>query len=410
MEPIRADRAALPGGVPALDGVRGIAALLVVLTHVGYQTGETTDGIHGALLARGDFGVALFFVLSGLLLYRPWAVADAAGGAAPRWRRYYQRRAVRILPAYWVALLVVIVTGARDDATGPDIAANLTLTQVYGGQHLLPDFTQTWSLCTEVAFYLVLPLAAAAVARVRRTSTRVVALAAVVVLNLAWTAAATTDLLPHFAGTWLPGHAGWFAAGMLLAVLLEESTRHPDGRTAAWARDFAARPASLLALATGVAALVVSPLAGPRTLSPSAPAEAVVKESLYGVVAVLLISAALVAAPRTPVAAVLASAPARWCGRVGYGVFLWHLLVLDAAMHLLGTPLFGGDVLRVATLTVAGSLLAGWLSWVLLERPLLERLSRPVSSRRVPEHPGRGDHKQREEGQGTGRATARDRV
>jgi peptidoglycan/LPS O-acetylase OafA/YrhL len=382
MDPVPADQRRLPGAVPALDGVRGAAALLVVLTHVGFQTGETSRGLHGALLARADFGVALFFVLSGLLLYRPWVVADATGGPDPSWRRYLRRRAVRILPAYWVALLAVLLLGPHDDVSTGDVLANATLTQVYGGGHLLADFTQTWSLCTEVLFYLLLPVAALAVRRVPGRRARLGLLGAVLGTNVAWTALAATDALPTLASTWLPGHATWFAAGMLLAALADDAARRPAGRPGRWADDFAARPGTLLLLAAGVAALAVTPLAGPRTLAPTAPGESVVKELLYGVVALLVVTAALVSAPSSPVARVLGNRAARWTGRVGYGVFLWHLLVLDGVMALLGTPLFGGDVLPVAVLTVAGSLLVAWVSWVLLERPLLDRLSRPVSTRR----------------------------
>jgi peptidoglycan/LPS O-acetylase OafA/YrhL len=171
---------------------------------------------------------------------------------------------------------------------------------------------------------------------------------------------------------------------MLLAVLSDDARRRPRGRVAQWVADFADRPGTVLLLAAALAALAVTPLAGPRTLSPSTAGESVVKEVAYGLVAVLVVGAALVAAPATPMARLLACRPARWCGRVGYGVFLWHLLVLDGVMALLDVPLFGGDVLPVAALTVAGSLAVAALSWTLVERPLLDRLSRPVSSHRDP--------------------------
>ena len=393
MDPVRAEPRRLPGAVPALDGVRGAAALLVVLTHVGYQTGETSRGLHGALLARADFGVALFFVLSGLLLYRPWVVAEATGADGPSWGGYYRRRAVRILPAYWVALLAVVLLVQGDDRTVGDVVANATLTQVYGGGHLLADFTQTWSLCTEVLFYLLLPVAAVLVRRVPGPAARIGLLGAVLAVNVAWTALAATDALPTLASTWLPGHAVWFAAGMLLAAVAEDAARRPAGRPARWAGDFADRPGTLLLLAGGIAALAATPLAGPRTLAPTTPGESVVKELLYGAVALLVMTAALAAAGDSPVARVLGHPVARWTGRVGYGVFLWHLLVLDGVMALLGTPLFGGNALPVALLTVAGSLLVAWASWVLLERPLLDRLSRPVSTQRG----GDGDRRQQQD-------------
>jgi peptidoglycan/LPS O-acetylase OafA/YrhL len=410
MSAISTPRPSIPAAVPALDGVRGLAALLVVLTHIGYQTGETTRGAHGALLARADFGVALFFVLSGLLLYRPWAAAELTGRAAPPWRTYLRRRALRILPAYWVALVAVLLAAPRGSLDGGDVISNATLTQIYGAGHLLPDFTQTWSLCTEVTFYLALPLVAGAVARLRSPAARLAVFAAVILLSLTWTALAAADHLPAHAGTWLPGHASWFALGMLLAALLVEARRAPDGWAGSWLSDFGRRPGTLLFLAVGVAAIAATPLAGPRTLAPPAAAGSVVKEALYGVVALLVIAAALVAAPDTPLARWLGSPPARWCGHVSYGVFLWHLLVLDAAMRLLGTPLFGGDFVRVAAVTVPGSLLAGWLSWLLVERWLLDRFSQPVSSNGRPGPLPGEEGEQRKQGEERRPAASGDRV
>ena len=65
------------GRIPALDGIRVIAAFAVLLTHVGGPTGvEFTGSPASWVVSRGDVGVPIFFVLSGLLLYRPWARAD----------------------------------------------------------------------------------------------------------------------------------------------------------------------------------------------------------------------------------------------------------------------------------------------------------------------------------------------
>ena len=63
---------------PALNAVRAVGALMVVLTHAAFNTGRINDGWVGAALARFDFGVTLFFVLSGFLLSRPWFLAAAA--------------------------------------------------------------------------------------------------------------------------------------------------------------------------------------------------------------------------------------------------------------------------------------------------------------------------------------------
>ena len=67
--------------LPALDGLRAVAALLVVVTHAAYLTGFTVNGgLLGRLAGRGDFGVAIFFALSGFLLHHR-LVSDARDGA-----------------------------------------------------------------------------------------------------------------------------------------------------------------------------------------------------------------------------------------------------------------------------------------------------------------------------------------
>jgi peptidoglycan/LPS O-acetylase OafA/YrhL len=352
---------------------------MVVLTHVGFQTGEVQRGAHGAVLARLDLGVALFFVLSGFLLYRPWVAAAAAGRPGPQVRSYLRRRAVRILPAYWLVLAVVLLLPARSTLTVSGAASNIGLAQVYSGD-LLPDFTQTWSLCTEVAFYVALPLVAGTLARHRRKRSAWVVLLTVAVATWVWTGLAAGDVLPARAAQWLPGHADWFIAGLLLATLADDAHRRPEGRAGRLWRDFSGAPGALLALAAAVTVLATTPLAGPRTLAVTTSGAAVAKEVLYAAVATLLVLAALVAGSHTRTARLLGSLPARWCGRVSYGVFLWHLLVLDAARSLLDVPQFGGHALTVGLATVAGSLAIAGLSWRLFERPLLERWSRPVSA------------------------------
>jgi peptidoglycan/LPS O-acetylase OafA/YrhL len=68
---------------PLLDGYRAIAATMVVATHVGFQTGAAIHGPWSGLLARLDSGVAVFFLLSGFLLFRPISAAHLAGRSGP---------------------------------------------------------------------------------------------------------------------------------------------------------------------------------------------------------------------------------------------------------------------------------------------------------------------------------------
>ena len=88
---------------PALDVLRLVGALAVLTTHVAFQTGEYfRHGVLGTLLARMDIGVAIFFVLSGFLLSRPWWASAESGTAPPEVGRYALKRVLRIWPVYVV--------------------------------------------------------------------------------------------------------------------------------------------------------------------------------------------------------------------------------------------------------------------------------------------------------------------
>ena len=95
----------------ALDGLRAIAAFAVLAVHVGGRTGFAYTGSPASwVVSRGDIGVPVFFTLSGLLLYRPWARAALHGSQPPHVLSYLWRRALRILPVYWAVVLIALPT------------------------------------------------------------------------------------------------------------------------------------------------------------------------------------------------------------------------------------------------------------------------------------------------------------
>src|SRR5213592_3870613 len=90
---------------PHIDSLRAIAAIAVLGTHAAIFAGA--DGPHttsGHYAERLEVGVAIFFVISGFLLYRPFAAARATAAQPPHTGPYAWRRALRIVPAYWLAL------------------------------------------------------------------------------------------------------------------------------------------------------------------------------------------------------------------------------------------------------------------------------------------------------------------
>jgi peptidoglycan/LPS O-acetylase OafA/YrhL len=350
--------------IPALDGLRAVAAVAVLLTHVAFRTGQTQAGAGGAVLARLDAGVAVFFVLSGFLLYP----------AARPLHRYALRRAARILPAYWVLLAAVAVIGSVP-------AAYWWLGQGYATLPVAGALTQTWSLVPEVAFYAVLP---GLVALARRWEWPVLAGCALVAY--AWIAAVHLLDLPDRLLLWLPGHLDWFAVGMAVAAV---ARRGVPG----WLGQLAAAPGTCWAAAGALLFLLATPVAGPLTLAPVPGGAAVLREAGYALVAgLLLVPAALGPGPR-----ILGSPPLRLLGRWSYGIFLWHLVVLDAVYRLTGWADFSGHTIPVAVLTALGAVGLGGLSWALVERPALGLADR--LARRQPVHERGGEHAQRGRGE-----------
>lgn len=117
---------------PTLTSVRAVGAIMVVLTHAAFNTGRINDGWTGAMLARFDFGVTIFFVLSGFLLSRPWFLARALGTPPPSVRHYLWKRGLRILPLYWVVVVAALLFDpANRGSDWRDWLGDLTLTQLY---------------------------------------------------------------------------------------------------------------------------------------------------------------------------------------------------------------------------------------------------------------------------------------
>ena len=110
--------------------MRACAAIGVVLTHVAFQTGHT-GGVTGRLLGRFDLAVAVFFALSGFLLWRGHAAAARGLRPRPPTGHYLRSRIVRIMPGYLVAVVVILTLLPDANADLTVWLANLTLTQIY---------------------------------------------------------------------------------------------------------------------------------------------------------------------------------------------------------------------------------------------------------------------------------------
>jgi len=363
---------------PALDALRAVGAMAVLVTHVAFQTGATQQGLAGAVAARLDCGVAIFFVLSGYLLTSPHVKAAQRHLPSPAARRYLWHRALRILPAYWVACLAVVFFMPENRGVpAGTVLRNLALVQIYRRGDLLQGFTQTWSLATEAVFYLLLPaLATAMVVSLRRgrLASAVAVATALVAVNIGFIVVSqgTTLLDQSLTGFWLPSFTSWFAAGMALAVV--RWAGHPRLVQLRSLLDMTATaPLAWWTIAAGTLLVASTPVAGPLGFeSIPTPGQAIAKNVLYLVLAVCL-AAPLVFGETQPsvTARFLAKAPWRFAGEISYGVFLWHLLVLATVMRLLHVSLFGGQFWLVLVLTICGAAALAVASLFLVERPAL---------------------------------------
>ena len=362
----------VPGRFACLEGARALAALGVVVTHCGFHSGMVLTGVTGAVVGRLDIGVTVFFLLSGFLLGRPFVGA----GSRPDLRRYAVRRVVRLLPAYWLMLTATLLLLRPDGMRGPgDLVWQYGLLQTYGQYRLLPELSHVWSLGTEVAFYAALPLL---LVRCRTVPRQLALLAAVGGSSLLFLTLVHGGVMldPQRAPQWLPGHLLWFALGLALAVL----TTTPAGRQSAPGRllvDLAAAPGTCWALAGLTFWLACTPVAGGRGLVPLTAFEALARESLYGLAALFLLLP-LVTGPQDEglIRAALRSRPAVALGKVSYGIFLWHLLVLQLVEDVLDIEPFTGHFWLMLGGTVPVSVAVATLSWVLVERPMLARADR----------------------------------
>jgi peptidoglycan/LPS O-acetylase OafA/YrhL len=351
-----------------IDGLRGIAALSVLLYHAWLYTrtpvtATTRAGALDPVLHELRLGLVLFFVLSGFLLYGPWVTAALEGRPRPRLGAYLLRRAARVAPAYYLALAgAVALLWGVGDAPGVRLpsAGQLPLfalfSQNYSDGSLMKLDPPMWTLAVEVSFYLALPAIGALALTMRGGRARqALAPALLLALGVGWNVwlAGRAHVAGPLAKT-LPAMLPYFAAGMLAAVLAHG--RRPGRRLTAWL------------LAGGAALVVGCPTS--RMLAEGAAGWGFWLRALRDLPAAVGFAAIIAAcatgsgrAARLPAARPLAA-----FGTISYGAYLWHVpLIAFLRAHGL-LPLHTAAALAVALpLTIA----VAALSWFAVERPAL---------------------------------------
>ena len=341
------------GYQPALDGVRGVAILLVLGQHSPTRP-----------LIDGFVGVTVFFGLSGYLI-TSLLVAELQSGRIDV-GAFYRRRAARLYPALLTVVLVTILVlhiGRQDLSVtqvlapaGAAVSYTTSLFDWAGHPFATKDyFNYTWSLSVEEQFYVLWPFALLWGYRRRprlfaSLTLALVGVALVLDVYLGLSRAvkydpheyfgSDTNALPILAGSllaivlshgWLTRAVGHLASYGLLAVLLLpvlaylNDTYHPS-----------------LVIAAGTALTMVT-LAG------------------------------VVTRPQSAAGRVLATRPMRWLGQRSYSIYLWNVLARIAMLRLLGHSVVG-DIGYVAMFIILAE-----ASFRFVERPLRAKLGRKRS-------------------------------
>lgn len=239
-----------------LDGLRGVAIIMITLFHIWGNAGW---GYHGPiatpLLGTGHIGVTWFFVISGFLLTYSLAAADAQGEPRPGWRSFAARRALRILPPLYVACAVwaampLLARGESLVADPVEVLSHFTLAYVLvPGLYLGLRPPGYWFVGTICHLYLLFPLLFFAAGR--RLWAFVVFTLAISLVIRTWCFAPTSPLAgdPTLASTLEASALGQlfgFSAGIAVGYLAVRWLR--QGRELRWGRAL-----SLLGLAACIA-------------------------------------------------------------------------------------------------------------------------------------------------------------
>jgi peptidoglycan/LPS O-acetylase OafA/YrhL len=382
---------------PAFDGLRAFAAVSVVAVHSAIASGFSSRSGYGIYTARLEIGVAVFFVISGFLLYRPFAVAHLSGRSAPEAGKFWIRRLARIIPAYWLALTVIVYV--LHDATLPGgwsgILVNYLFLQIYVPGSYFAGIPQAWSLCTEMSFYLVLPLYAAAIAyrrtsplrQLRRELCGLLALVAVSVLFRSLvlshhphcTQCLANPPLTATMQAWLPSLLDLFAVGMLLAVLSAWFAAHRAEPS--WLRH-RAMPWVSWGLAIVVFWSVSHIGLGTQAFYSVTPAVNILRQTLYGLFALFLVAPAVFGPQEEgAIRRFLRLTPIAWLGVVSYGIYLWHVALIEQVLELTGRAEYAIPFWELFLTLLALSTIVATVSYLGLEQPILEFANRVTRGR-----------------------------
>lgn len=375
-------RASYGPGAPApprryeeLEAYRGVAAITILIFHVYQYSGLALPAYVAVVgapwwqrMLSGLHLSGVFFTLSGFLLFLPFARAALGQQAPPAARGFLIRRLIRILPLYYLSMLVVWAwryVGYEGQLT--DLLLHLSFTHTFHRDYIFWTIGPAWSLAVEVQFYLLLalfgPWAVRRAQRLRTTGQRVAAVGGLLLALAGASAAykwwaftspavAPTDW-PYFYS--LPARLDALALGMLLALAVAAYGARPR---------FGAPVARLLCVA-GLALIGAAVM-----LDTASPIAHLYYSTVVAAGTVLLIGATTLGPRGSGWERALRQPALAYLGRISYGIFLLHepiMIELGRAGLLIapGPGAFMTNLPVVLALAVG----AASLSYYLLERP-----------------------------------------
>ncbi|ALN64633.1 acyltransferase family protein [Lysobacter antibioticus] len=364
--------------LPGLDLLRAIAIVWVMFFHAA---GAGLGSPYGPMSEFGWMGVDLFFALSGYLI--GWQVLKPLSRGEPlRWGDFYLRRAMRVLPAFWVVIALYLLVPEFRERPGMQPAwqfLTFTVNLLIDYQHN-KAFSHAWSLCVEEHFYLVFPLLAWGLTR-RPALWKTLALGVLLVAGGMVLRAWVWQLsLPDGSTAWVERvyYPTWMRLDGLLAGVMLAAIR--AYRPSWWA---AMMQRSGLLLALGLAAVAAAIWLSQNRLG--------LQASVFGFPVVSFGLALLVAA---------AASEHRWTGRLrvpgaawlaaaSFSLYLTHKQMFGLVSRHYGDRLDGQGLLAFAAYAAA-ALLGGALLYYAVERPFLRLRDRIVQRREAQGEVGSG--------------------
>jgi peptidoglycan/LPS O-acetylase OafA/YrhL len=360
-----------------LDGLRGVAVLLVMVLHFSFLApGTGIEGFYWKIIGGGWAGVDLFFVLSGFLIT---GILYDAKGSAHFFRNFFARRILRIFPLYYGFLIVLLLLlPLLHPAAAEPFSKQLWLWTYFSnvlfameGWEGMPAHTvHLWSLAVEEQFYLIWPFVVFLLNRRRliQVCMAAIALATLTRIGLHFVAA---DGIAGYA--LLPSRMDALALGGLMALLMRGE--HGLDHVLRLARPMVLTGAALV-LATAAISTILRP---DDSFLPALGFHV----QIIGYPGIALLSAgvlvsALGASPSSGLSRLLTVRPLMKLGQFSYGLYMIHILVRD----LLRDHAFAGDVptllgsrlpvqLGIVAFGIAASYSLASLSWYAFERHFL---------------------------------------